>query len=171
MRNLVCQLALISGSLSFAVSTYGLQQPIRIEAGFAPAAITLRHPTTYKVTIHGSQQFPKCNLRNLPRMDGLSISNNPRIFRSASFFNGVPSVRLDMFEEGIKVIKSMWHDSPANFEGTYYKVDDVYCEPRPTPKPVLMLGGGGEKRTLKIVAEHGDWWNDVMRDPKDLQRK
>jgi alkanesulfonate monooxygenase SsuD/methylene tetrahydromethanopterin reductase-like flavin-dependent oxidoreductase (luciferase family) len=94
-----------------------------------------------------------------------------REYLSYGFNYPKPSVRLDMFEEGIKVIKSMWHDSPANFEGTHYKVDNVYCEPRPNPKPILMLGGGGEKRTLKIVAEHGDWWNDVMRDPKDLQRK
>jgi alkanesulfonate monooxygenase SsuD/methylene tetrahydromethanopterin reductase-like flavin-dependent oxidoreductase (luciferase family) len=65
----------------------------------------------------------------------------------------------------------MWNDSPANYSGNFYQVKDVFCEPKPTPNPILMLGGGGEKKTLKIVAKHADWWNDVMRKPKDLRRK
>ncbi len=80
-------------------------------------------------------------------------------------------IRLDMFEEGVEVIKLMWNDSPANYSGNFYQVKDVFCEPKPTPNPILMLGGGGEKKTLKIVAKHADWWNDVMRKPKDLRRK
>jgi len=60
-------------------------------------------------------------------------------------------IRLDMFEEGVEVIKLMWNDSPANYSGNFYQVKDVFCEPKPTPNPILMLGGGGEKKTIKIV--------------------
>ena len=80
-------------------------------------------------------------------------------------------MRVDMFEEGVQVIKNMWLNSPANFAGKYYRVDNVYCEPRPDPEPILMLGGGGEKKTLKVVAQYADWWNDVMRPIPDLKRK
>ena len=69
------------GFLSFAASVFAQQQPIRIEASFEPALITLSHQSTYKVTIHGSQQSPE---GRLPQVDGLIISNSPRVFRSAS---------------------------------------------------------------------------------------
>ncbi|MEC8890433.1 MAG: LLM class flavin-dependent oxidoreductase [Chloroflexota bacterium] len=92
-------------------------------------------------------------------------------YRSYGFDYPSAGIRIDMFKEGVEIIRRMWTDSPANFEGAHYRVENVFCEPRPDPQPVLMLGGGGEKRTLKIVAEQADWWNDVMRPTKDLKRK
>tara|TARA_B100000029_G_scaffold516465_1_gene630028 strand:+ start:3903 stop:4826 length:924 start_codon:yes stop_codon:yes gene_type:complete len=92
-------------------------------------------------------------------------------YKSYGFDYPSPGVRVDMFEEGVKIIKQMWVDSPANFKGKYYRVENVYCEPRPCPQPILMLGGGGEKKTLKVVAQHADWWNDVMRPIPDLDQK
>ena len=85
--------SLFMGTLSLVVSAFGQQGPIRIEANFEPAIITLSRQTTYKVTIHGSQISP---VGNLPRVNGLTISNSPRVFRSASFNKGVPSVRLEI---------------------------------------------------------------------------
>ncbi len=92
-------------------------------------------------------------------------------YRSYGFDYPSAGIRIDMFKEGVEIIRRMWTDSPANFEGAHYRVENVFCEPRPDPQPVLMLGGGGEKQTLKIVAEQADWWNDVMRPTKDLKRK
>ena len=92
-------------------------------------------------------------------------------YRSYGFDYPSAGVRVDMFEEGVQVIKKMWVDSPASFKGKYYCIDNVYCEPRPYPRPILMLGGGGEKKTLKVVAQYADWWNDVMRPISDLSRK
>ena len=92
-------------------------------------------------------------------------------YRSYGFDYPSAGVRVDMFEEGVQIIKKMWVDSPANFKGKYYRIDKVYCEPRPDPQPILMLGGGGEKKTLKVVAQYADWWNDVMRPIPDLSRK
>ena len=92
-------------------------------------------------------------------------------YRSYGFDYPSAGVRVDMFEEGVQIIKKMWVDSPANFRGKYYQIDNVYCEPRPDPQPVLMLGGGGERKTLRVVAQYADWWNDVMRPIPDLSRK
>jgi alkanesulfonate monooxygenase SsuD/methylene tetrahydromethanopterin reductase-like flavin-dependent oxidoreductase (luciferase family) len=92
-------------------------------------------------------------------------------YRSYGFDYPSAGIRIDMFKEGVEIIRRMWTESPANFVGAHYRVENVFCEPRPDPQPVLMLGGGGEKRTLKIVAEQADWWNDVMRPTKELKHK
>ena len=61
-----------------------------------------------------------------------------------------------MFKEGVEIIRRMWIDSPADFAGVHYRVESVFCEPRPDPRPTLMLDGGDEKRTLEIIAEYAD---------------
>lgn len=68
-------------------------------------------------------------------------------------------VRIAQLDEAVRVLKALWHDEPANFAGTHYRIEAAYNEPRAAPPPVLMIGGGGEQRTLRVVAEHADWWN------------
>ena len=76
-----------------------------------------------------------------------------------------------MLEEGVQIMKAMWQDAPANFTGKHYRIEDAYCEPRPNPPPVLMIGGAGERRTLRVVARYADWWNDLVRPADQLQHK
>ena len=92
-------------------------------------------------------------------------------YRSYGFDYPSAGTRVAQFDEGARVMKAMWTDAPANFDGKYYKIENVHCEPRPDPHPILMLGGGGERKTLRVVADHADWWNDVMRPVDVLQRK
>ncbi len=74
-------------------------------------------------------------------------------------FPKVASVRLAQMKENIQIIQKMWTESPATFEGKYYQIKEAYCEPKPNPVPPLLIGGGGEKVTLRMVAEYADWWN------------
>src|SRR5690606_19623603 len=80
--------------------------------------------------------------------------------------------RIDMLEEAVQLIRLLWtKPGPINFDGQYYQLVDAYCEPRPALLPPVMIGGGGEQRTLRVVARHADWWNDVSRPVEVLRHK
>jgi alkanesulfonate monooxygenase SsuD/methylene tetrahydromethanopterin reductase-like flavin-dependent oxidoreductase (luciferase family) len=70
-----------------------------------------------------------------------------------------PAVRIAQLEEAVQIVKKLWTESPASFEGKYYRIKNAYCEPRPDPVPPLLIGGGGEQLTLRVVAKYADWWN------------
>ena len=72
-----------------------------------------------------------------------------------------PSVRTreEQLEEYIQVLRAMWTSVPATFEGKHYTARNAYCVPQPSPAIPLLIGGGGEKRTLALVARYADWWN------------
>ena len=69
--------------------------------------------------------------------------------------------RMDRFEEALKVITLLWTGEKVSFDGEYYQLDGAQSRPRPTrgDKVPTMIGGGGEKRTLRLVAEYADEWN------------
>jgi len=67
--------------------------------------------------------------------------------------------RVEQLEEAILIIKSMWTSRPASFSGKHYQIQQAYCEPQPSPAIPLLIGGGGEQRTLGIVARYADWYN------------
>jgi alkanesulfonate monooxygenase SsuD/methylene tetrahydromethanopterin reductase-like flavin-dependent oxidoreductase (luciferase family) len=79
------------------------------------------------------------------------------------------SVRIAQMVEGIQIMKAMWSQSPVSFDGRYYQIHEAVNDPLPEPPPLLMIGGDGERLTLRAVAEYADWWNSVMR-PKDVLR-
>lgn len=72
-----------------------------------------------------------------------------------------PSVkkRMDQLEDTLKIIRALWTEMPATVDGTFYHIHEAYCAPQPTPPIPLLIGGGGEQRTLGIVARYADWWN------------
>lgn len=67
--------------------------------------------------------------------------------------------RLEQLEEAAIIVKAMWSSRPATFAGKHYSILNAYCEPQPTPPIPLLVGGGGEEKTLAIVARRADWWN------------
>ena len=82
-----------------------------------------------------------------------------------------PSVRIAQLEEAVQIVKKLWTEAPANFEGVYYQLENAYCEPRPDPVPPLLIGGGGEQLTLKVVAKYADWWNCTGGTPETYAHK
>jgi alkanesulfonate monooxygenase SsuD/methylene tetrahydromethanopterin reductase-like flavin-dependent oxidoreductase (luciferase family) len=70
-----------------------------------------------------------------------------------------PGVRLAQLEEAIQLIKTLWTETPATYHGKYYHIENAYCEPKPDPVPPILIGGGGEQKTLRLVAQYADWWN------------
>ncbi|HWE60463.1 MAG TPA: LLM class flavin-dependent oxidoreductase [Chloroflexota bacterium] len=81
------------------------------------------------------------------------------------------SVRIAQLDEAVQIIRALWTDAPATVTGMHYAVTDAYCVPRPVPPPVLMIGGAGEQRTLRVVARHADWWNADYYSPAEYARK
>jgi F420-dependent oxidoreductase-like protein len=80
--------------------------------------------------------------------------------------------RLARLDEACQILKGLWTQERTTFHGRYYRLDDAPLMPKPVqrPHPELMVGGGGEKVTLRIAARHADHWN-VWGGPEILARK
>jgi F420-dependent oxidoreductase-like protein len=81
--------------------------------------------------------------------------------------------RMDRLAEAVTIAKLMFTEERPSFEGKFYRIDRALNVPRPIQKggPKILIGGGGEKRTLRILAEHGDighWFGGPI---EDLKRK
>ena len=84
------------------------------------------------------------------------------------------ATRINQLDEAITIIKAMWsNERSASFEGKYYKLKDVICNPKPIqkPHPIIMIGGSGEKYLLKVAAKHADRYNLFFGSPSDMKRK
>ena len=81
--------------------------------------------------------------------------------------------RMDRLDEAVSIVKLMFTEERPSFEGKHYKIDRALNVPRPIQKggPRILIGGGGEKRTLRILAKHGDMGDWFASDIEDLKRK
>jgi probable F420-dependent oxidoreductase len=66
-----------------------------------------------------------------------------------------PAVRVDRLAESLAVMKSLWSQGEAAFDGKYYSVRDARCDPRPDSPPRVIVGGGS-RRILSVAAQHAD---------------
>ena len=79
---------------------------------------------------------------------------------------------MDQLEEGVAILRGLLHDEETTFEGTWFTVRNARNEPRPVQdKLPIWIGGGGEKRTLRIAARYADGWNVPFVDPQTFAAK
>lgn len=82
-----------------------------------------------------------------------------------------PAARIQQLEETVEIAKRLWTADDVTFEGRHYAVRNAYLNPKPDPLPPIMIGGGGEQLTLKVVARHADWWNLPGGTRENYERK
>ena len=89
---------------------------------------------------------------------------------------GVPypplAERFERLEETLQICNQMW--DPADngpFEGTHYQLAETLCSPQPINRPKVLIGGGGERKTLRLVAQYGDACNLFGSSPDDVAHK
>jgi len=80
--------------------------------------------------------------------------------------------RLARLDEAIQVIKKMWTEELASFQGKYYQIENALCNPKPIqkPHPMILIGGSGEKYLLRTVAKYGDACN-LFGSPATVKKK
>jgi F420-dependent oxidoreductase-like protein len=91
---------------------------------------------------------------------------------------GIPVVpipeRFERLEEALQICRQMWSDDNGPYTGRHYQLAETLCVPAPLtkPHPLILIGGGGEKRTLRLVARYGGACNLFHRDdPEEVGRK
>ena len=80
--------------------------------------------------------------------------------------------RFRRLEEAVQIIRLMWTEEKATFNGQFYRIQNAYCNPKPIqqPHPPILIGGSGERETLKLVAKYADACN-LFGSPDTIKRK
>ena len=140
----------------------------RITLGLLATGVTYRHPglmvkivTTLDVLSGGRAQL------------GIGAAWYEREHRGL----GVPfppiAERFERLEEALQIADQMWSDNDGPYEGRHYQLAETICSPQPLqqPRPRILVGGGGERKTLRLVAQYADACNLIATDPATVAHK
>ncbi|MDQ2786014.1 MAG: LLM class F420-dependent oxidoreductase [Chloroflexota bacterium] len=81
--------------------------------------------------------------------------------------------RFERLEETLQICGQMWSDNDGPYQGTHYQLAETICVPRPIqqPRPRILIGGGGERKTLMLVAKYADACNLFATGPAEVAHK
>ncbi|BBX87209.1 TIGR03560 family F420-dependent LLM class oxidoreductase [Mycolicibacterium aubagnense] len=79
--------------------------------------------------------------------------------------------RFEMLEETLQICAQMWSADDGPYRGRHYQLAETICQPQPIRRPPIVIGGDGEKKTLRLVAQYADVWNSVTEDAEVLKHK
>jgi F420-dependent oxidoreductase-like protein len=133
-------------------------QTSRIHVGHMVLGNTYRHPA---VLAHMAATL---DVISNGRFDlGLGAGWNEYEHTSMGIPLYTPGERIRRLGEACELIKLLWTEHLANFDGRYYQLAEARCNPKPVQKPYpsFVLGGSGEQLTLRVVARHANVWNFV----------
>ena len=143
-------------------------QTRRLRLGLMVVGNTYRHPAVLAKTA------ATVDVISGGRLDlGLGAGWNDYEHESMGIPLYPPGERLRRFREACELIKLLYTQQTTDYDGRYYQLREARCEPKPVQKPwpPFVIGGGGERLTLRIVAEHADVWNFAGGPVEEFRRK
>lgn len=138
----------------------------RVKIGSLVHGVTYRNPAVLVKTITTLDHLSKGRA-----IMGIGAAWMEPEHRAYGIKLGTKKTRSDRFEEAARVIRSMLRERSTTFEGTYYRLRDAVNEPRPIQREMpILIGGGGEQRTLRTTALYADMWHG-FGSPDDVRHK
>ncbi len=138
----------------------------RIHIGSLVHGITYRNPAVLVKTITALD-----HLTNGRAIMGIGAAWMEPEHKAYGIALGTRKERSDRFEEAARIVRSMLRQRSTTFAGTYYQVKDALNEPPPVQKELpILIGGGGEQRTLRTTARYADMWHG-FGSPDDVRHK
>ena len=128
----------------------------RVRLGLLTAGNTYRHPA-----IHAHIASTTDNISH-GRVD-FGVGAGWNVYEHESMGSPLypPGERIRRLDEAIELAKLLWTQDVTTYEGRYYQLQEARLNPKPVqqPHPPILIGGGGEQLTLRVVAKHADIWN------------
>ncbi|WP_376795499.1 LLM class F420-dependent oxidoreductase [Thermogemmatispora sp.] len=143
-------------------------QTQRLRLGLMVAGNTYRHPALL------AKMGATLDLISRGRLDfGLGAAWFEREHRAYGLPFYSTGERIRRLGEACEVIKRLWTEPRVTFEGNYYRLYEAPCEPKPLqrPHPPFVIGGSGERLTLRVVARYASIWNYNGSDVDEFRRK
>lgn len=131
-------------------------------------------PTTYRHPIELAQNAVALDHLSGGRyILGIGAGWQEREHRAFGFQLPPPGTRVERLRETLQIIRALWRGAPVHHTGRFFSLDGAVLRPTPLRGEgvPILIGGGGERRTLRVVAEFADEWNPGFVDPESYLRK